>query len=162
MRTRGRSTAMMSAQRSGGATSSACASGRSSISRRTRTVNDSAPAFAITAPPTIPVAPMSSASDMRQRGGHLIASEDFGIAVDGEAVGHAGYIVTDMAHCRAFFARHPRRPVGAHQARIVGIGGEEPGDDLVRRLGRCDLFGVMIEIGVHEALEIALLARQFT
>src|SRR3546814_4263824 len=121
------SAAMMSAQRSDGATSSRGCGARPSTSRRARTVTDVEPKCPITARPTIPVAPTISASGMGQRGGHRIAAEDAGVAIDGEAIGHARDIIADMPVCRAYFARQARRPVVAHQAGIGGIGGEEIG-----------------------------------
>src|SRR3546814_1361555 len=76
---------------------------RPSTSRRARTVTDVEPKCPITARPTIPVAPTISASGMGQRGGHRIAAEDAGVAIDGEAIGHARDIIADMPVCRAYF-----------------------------------------------------------
>src|SRR3546814_14074195 len=70
---------------------------------RSRTVTDGEPKGPITARPTIPVAPTISASGMGQRGGHRIAAEDAGVAIDGEAIGHARDIIADMPVCRAYF-----------------------------------------------------------
>ncbi|PAV72329.1 hypothetical protein WR25_08953 [Diploscapter pachys] len=89
--------------------------------------------------------------------GQVDVADQFAVARDGVAVGHAGDEVGDVAAAGGLFRRHVGGPFGTHRRGIVAIGGEQAADDTMRGIRRRELARVVIKVGVHEAFEVALL-----
>src|SRR4051812_43916365 len=82
--------------------------------------------------------------------------DDLAIASDRITIGHPRDEVGDVPAPPRLVDWQRLAPLGRHPRRIRGIGREQPRHHAMRRFRRLELARMMVEIGIHEALEPAL------
>src|SRR5262245_39381528 len=99
--------------------------------------------------------PKDAAASIRD---HLrTRAEKLGVPPLRIAVGHSGDEIGDVAAPLRLVARALLGPAFRHARGIGLIGGEEIGNDMPSLHRRRELRRVMVELGIHEALEASLL-----